>query len=277
MLRTTFPAIDGVPCQRIGSAAEFDARGVWQVVDSRQAVLDAVSTGFDVAQQWPIRVCVWRKSGDVHVLAVIIHHIAGDGESPHPLLRDFVAAYTARAQGHVPEFTPLAVQFADFAVWQHDVLGPASDEHSVIGRQLEYWRSQLAGLPDVLELPTTRPRPSVASMAGGQVEFAIPADVGDRINSVAKIWAPPRSWWYAAFAVLMARLSDTTDIAVATPIAGRGQPVLDRWSACSSTPSSCAPRSIPPAGSPNCSSRCGTSTSTPSPTPTRPSETVVGR
>ena len=228
VLRTTFPAIDGVPCQRIGSAAEFDARGVWQVVDSRQAVLDAVSTGFDVAQQWPIRVCVWRKSGDVHVLAVIIHHIAGDGESLHPLLRDFVAAYTARAQGHVPEFTPLAVQFADFAVWQHDVLGPASDEHSVIGRQLEYWRGQLAGLPDVLELPTTRPRPSVASMAGGRVEFAIPADVGDRINSVARdLGATPFMVVHAAFAVLMARLSDTTDIAVATPIAGRGQPVLD--------------------------------------------------
>ncbi|QHN32050.1 amino acid adenylation domain-containing protein [Gordonia amarae] len=228
VLRTTFPAIDGVPCQRICPAGEFEARDVWRVVDSRQAVLDTVATGFDVAHQWPIRACIWRKDTDVHVLAVIIHHIAGDGESLHPLVTDLVSAYTARAQGRAPEFEPLPVQFADFAIWQHDVLGPVTDEHSVIGRQLSYWRRQLDGLPDVLELPTTRPRPPVASMSGGRVEFVIPAGIGDRITAVARgHGVTPFMVVHAAFAVLMARLSATTDIAVSTPIAGRGQRSLD--------------------------------------------------
>ncbi|WP_279103890.1 condensation domain-containing protein, partial [Gordonia bronchialis] len=116
-----------------------------------------------------------------------------------------------------------------FAIWQHDVLGSPDDPDSVVGRQLDYWRDELAGLPDVLMLPTDRPRPSVASHDGRVVAAEIPAAIGTRISEVAdQLGATPFMVVHAALSVVLSRLSATEDIAVATPIAGRGQAELDR-------------------------------------------------
>ena len=145
-----------------------------------------------------------------------------------PLVTDIVTAYTARAQGDSPQWTPLEVQFADFAIWQHEALGSVDDAESVTARQLGYWREQLAGLPDVLELPADRPRPQVASYRGADLEFAIPADIADGVSRVASSRdVTPFMVVHAAFAALLARMAATNDIAVATPVAGRGQAVLD--------------------------------------------------
>ena len=80
---------------------------------------------------------------------------------------------------------PLEVQFADYALWQHEVLGDGSDSTSVIGTQLAYWTDKLADLPEVLTLPFDRPRPLVASQRGGRVGAVIPAEIGDRVRDLA--------------------------------------------------------------------------------------------
>ncbi|WP_018177825.1 non-ribosomal peptide synthetase [Jongsikchunia kroppenstedtii] len=228
VLRTSFPAVNGVPSQVIGAVDEIDGRGVFEVVDAEAALLDAAARGFDVTAEWPLRVRLLRRGDDEFDLVVVTHHIGADGESLLPLVTDLVTAYAARAAGTAPGYTPLAVQFADYALWQHDVLGSVADPASVVGRQVDYWRGQLAGLPDVLELPTDRPRPAVASRRGDNVSFEIPASVGARIVEVAQAHgATPFMVVHAALAVLLARLSATSDIVVATPIAGRGQAVLD--------------------------------------------------
>ncbi|MFT4087306.1 MAG: amino acid adenylation domain-containing protein, partial [Gordonia sp. (in: high G+C Gram-positive bacteria)] len=226
-LRTTFPAVDGTPYQQIAPAD--DALAIdWAVSQSRAELEASVVTGFDVSREFPLRVRIWETGADEHVLAVVAHHIAADGESMMPLVVDLVTAYQARHSGAAPEFAPLEVQYADFAIWQREVLGSARDAGSVLGGQLAYWREQLAGLPDVLELPRDRPRPAVASQRGGSAKFVVPAEVGDRIREVARVHdVTPFIVVHAALSVLLARLSATEDIAIGTPIAGRGHADLD--------------------------------------------------
>ncbi|MCH5644318.1 amino acid adenylation domain-containing protein [Gordonia sp. ABSL49_1] len=229
VLRTTFLAVDGVPFQLVASVDEVEDGLDWQIVDSQADVETAVTAGFDVTSQWPLRVRLWPVGADEHVLAVVVHHIAADGESMTPLVVDMVTAYAARVAGHAPEFEPLPVQIADFAIWQHEVLGSPQDPESVVGRQLDYWTEQLAGAPDVLELPGDRPRPAVASQSGGRISFEIPGAVAGRVVELAReSSATPFMVVHAALAALLARMSGTDDISIGTPLAGRGQDVLDR-------------------------------------------------
>ncbi|MFT4088915.1 MAG: amino acid adenylation domain-containing protein, partial [Gordonia sp. (in: high G+C Gram-positive bacteria)] len=228
ILRTTFPADDGRPHQKIWPVEDIVDRVDWRVVDSQEELETAVTDGFDVTTQWPLRVRLWPAGAEEHVLAVVVHHIGADGESMRPLVADLVTAYGARAAGRVPGFAPLEVQFADFALWQRRVLGSTDDAGSVLGKQLEYWSDTLAGAPAVLELPSDRPRPAVASLSGGRVHFEIPAEVAERVIECGReAGATPFMVVHAALAVLLARLSDTDDILIGTPIAGRGQRVLD--------------------------------------------------
>ncbi len=228
VLRTTFPAVDGVPFQEVADAAEVAGRLDWGVAESMSDIQSAVTAEFDLAVDWPIRIRLWPVGTDEHVLAIVIHHIAADGESLRPLIADLVAAYSARHEGFAPEFAPLDVQFADFAIWQHEVLGSPDDADSVIGRQLAYWREALAGMPDLLELPYDRPRPRVATGRGGVTAFTIPENLARRIGEVAtRTGATPFMVLDAALATLLARMSATDDIAIATPVAGRGRPELD--------------------------------------------------
>ncbi|NED67021.1 hypothetical protein G3I15_39435, partial [Streptomyces sp. SID10244] len=119
-------------------------------------------------------------------------------------------------------------QFADYALWQRRELGSPDDPRSVIGRQLDFWAHELAGLPDVLELPTDRPRPPVATHRGALTHFEIPTAVAGRVAALAQAHAAtPFMVVQSALAVLLARLSSSGDIAIGTPTAGRGQRVLD--------------------------------------------------
>ncbi|MCK8612926.1 non-ribosomal peptide synthetase [Gordonia sp. C13] len=227
-LRTTFPDVDGEPFQLVHDVSEIAERLDWREAHSASDIEDAVAAGFRLGLEWPVRARVWKTATDEHVVAVIMHHIASDRESFAPLVSDLVTAYSARSNGRTPAFAPLDVQYADFALWQRDVLGSPEDPDSVVGRQLAYWARQLAGVPDVLELPADRPRPTVASHRGAVVSVPLPAEVSLGIEELARRrGVTPFMVVHAALAVVLARLSATDDIAVATPIAGRGQQALE--------------------------------------------------
>ncbi len=223
-LRTTFPSADGEPFQLVHDTSEILERLDWRHVGSVADIEAAVSDGFVLEREWPVRVRVWEAApGGEHVVAVVMHHIASDGESFAPLVSDLVTAYLARSTGESPVFAPLEVQYADFALWQREVLGsPPDDPSSVVGRQLAYWTGQLAGLPDVLELPADRPRPAVASGRGVRTAFEIPSTVTERVQHVADTHGgvTPFMVLHAALAVTLSRLSGTDDIAVGTPHRG---------------------------------------------------------
>ncbi|WP_039803554.1 condensation domain-containing protein, partial [Nocardia araoensis] len=180
VLRTVYPETPDGPVQVVLPAGQValdvaaHAIGVDEVAGEVYAL---AATPFDVTAEVPVRVRLLRIA-DVareHVLAVVVHHIAADASSMGPLVRDVMVAYAARTSGGVPGWSPLRVQYADYALWQREVLGDESDPASIAAQQIAFWRVELGGLPDLLELPTDRPRPAVASLAGGRVGIEIDA------------------------------------------------------------------------------------------------------
>ncbi|KUO06366.1 non-ribosomal peptide synthetase [Streptomyces sp. DSM 15324] len=230
-LRTVFPESSGVPWQRVLDTAEA-APAVEVVVTDEQGLsgqLDAAAQrGFELAGEPPLRVHLFALSAEEHVLLLVVHHIAGDGWSLNPLARDLAQAYEARCRGEAPSWAPLPVQYADYTLWQNDLLGDQVDADSLFATQLDYWGRQLRSLPEELRLPTDRPRPAVASYRGDYVKVAIGADLHQRIADLARhSGATVFMVLQAGLAALLSRLSGSSDIPLGSPIAGRTDQELD--------------------------------------------------
>ena len=231
ILRTVYPEVDGVGYQSILAASEvpIDLDPI-PVSDAELlgSIVEFVSLGFDVATQVPLRARLFQAGETDFVLVVVVHHIAGDAYSFGPLARDVMTAYLARTAGEPPAWSPLKVQYADYALWQREVLGDEEVAESLVSRQIEHWKTALAGAPSQLDLPVDRPRPAVASNLGATYRFTIDAELQDGLNRIAREQnATPFMAAHAALAVLLARLSATQDITVGTPVAGRGEQALD--------------------------------------------------
>ena len=128
----------------------------------------------------------------------------------------------AGARDRAPDWTPLPVQYVDYTLWQREQLGDLDDRDSRIAAQLAYWEDALAGLPERLQLPTDRPYPPVADYRGARVAVNWPAELQQRVARVAREHnATSFMVVQAALAVLLSKLSASSDVAVGFPIAGR--------------------------------------------------------
>ena len=231
VLRTLIGSAGDEPEQRIlepdraGPVLERIPTGPDEVEPQIAAALRQV---FDLTAELPIRGCVFTTATDRHVLVLLLHHIAGDGWSIAPLLRDLGQAYAARQAGAAPDWEPLPVQYADYTAWQRELLGDEGDPDSVLSGQLDYWREQLAGLPDELQLPADRPRPEEPDGAGGRIDFEVPADLHARLVRVAgEHGVTVFMVLQAVLAVLLTRCGAGTDIPLGTVVAGRSDDALD--------------------------------------------------
>ncbi|MEE2059533.1 amino acid adenylation domain-containing protein [Rhodococcus artemisiae] len=230
-LRTVYPEIEGVGEQRILDPADVGFDVVVETVDAEglpQRLGELAGEAFDVTTQVPVRAYILASGPSEHILALVMHHIAGDGSSLAPLVRDLVSAYTARCGGARPDWAPMPVQYADYTLWQRELLGSDEDPRSVAGRQRAFWAETLQGIPGTLELCTDRPRPAILGSAGDRVRTVLDPEMYRGISELARrAGATPFMVMHAALAVLLARLSDTADVVVGTPVAGRTAPELD--------------------------------------------------
>ncbi|MBF6298600.1 amino acid adenylation domain-containing protein [Nocardia amamiensis] len=231
-LRTVFPADADGPAQVVLPGHDVPEPSLDPITVTAphlsDAVLAAIADGFDLCNQVPLRASLLRIDQDDHVLVVVIHHIAADGASAAPLVRDLMTAYTARLAGSTPQWRPLPVQYADFTLWQLDALGAADDPSSTLSTEIAYRRAELAGLRPVLELPADRPRPPVASGRGATIEIAVPAELTGSIAELARRHSVSTFMvLHAAFATLLARLTGVDDVAIGTTVTGRGDETLD--------------------------------------------------
>ncbi|MEN3586758.1 condensation domain-containing protein, partial [Streptomyces sp. ZYX-F-203] len=186
-LRTRYPTVDGEPRQHICDDVRVPFEAVPVTAGELAGLLAGTAThAFDLAAELPFRATLFELSGEECVLVLVLHHIAGDGWSMAPLARDLGTAYAARCEGRAPDWQPLPVQYADYALWQRRLLGDETDPDSLAARQLTHWQNSLAGLPQELELPTDRPRPAVASHRADAVETTIPAELHARLAQLAR-------------------------------------------------------------------------------------------
>ncbi|MEU9118224.1 amino acid adenylation domain-containing protein, partial [Streptomyces sp. NPDC048483] len=231
-LRTVFPQRDGVPYQHVLDAAQ--ARPGLVVTEAAEEDLpellaEAVRRGFDLAGDIPLRAELFALAPDEHVLLVVVHHIAGDGWSLGPLAGDLAAAYTARCQGAEPTWPPLPVQYADYTLWQDQLLGDRAQDDSLFSQQAAYWTRTLAGLPEQIELPTDRPRPATTSYRGAHLSVELDADLHEGLVGLARdCGASVFMVLQAGLAALLNRLGSGDDIPIGSLIAGRTDQSLDR-------------------------------------------------
>ncbi|MEU2254747.1 amino acid adenylation domain-containing protein [Nocardia xishanensis] len=233
-LRTRYPDHDGMLIQLIEPADAIDPELDLVSVPPSElsaAVIEFVTEGFDVSTRAPVRARLFRAADSEepdYVLAVVVHHIAADGFSMTPLARDVTTAYTARIRGEAPSWTPLPVQYADYALWQRATLGSPDDPESLSAQQIRYWTETLDGVAEELRLPTDRPRPVVASNRGATIDYTLDAELVRALETFARQHSSSLFMViHGALAVVLARLSGSTDIPIGTPIAGRGAAELD--------------------------------------------------
>ncbi|MFC7430030.1 MULTISPECIES: amino acid adenylation domain-containing protein [unclassified Agrococcus] len=235
-LRTVVPLVGDEPVQRIleGAAAEPPFVAI-DVPESRvdDVVRQEALRPFDVTTETPLRAVLLRVAPERHVLVATMHHIASDGWSLAPFARDLGTAYVARARGEEPGWAPLPVDYADFALWQREHLGDASDPSSELARQLDHWRRTLEGAPDEIALPRDRARGAAdasdpAQHGVGEVSLELDAA---RHAAVRELASEHRTSLFivlhAAVAAMLEQQGAGDDVVVGTPVAGRSDPQLD--------------------------------------------------
>jgi amino acid adenylation domain-containing protein len=230
ILRTTFFVIDDEPRQIVHEDGALDLECV-DLSAAPAAIRDeALSSLLTEVTQEPLnlesgplaRFRLIRLGGDEHVLLRVWHHIISDGWSTGIFERELSSVYNALVAGRAVELPPLALQYADYALWQRQWLSG-----EVLDRQLGYWKDKLVNLP-TLELPTDHARPAVQSYRGARFEMALPQALAEALKALGRAQgATLFMTLLAAFQVLLHRYSGAEDIAVGTPIAGRRRAELE--------------------------------------------------
>ncbi|HEV3050065.1 MAG TPA: amino acid adenylation domain-containing protein, partial [Longimicrobium sp.] len=232
-LRTTLPAVDGVPVQRIAPPpADFDlpVADLRRLPDDeRRAEADRLAAEaarhrFDLARGPLFRASLVRIGDAEHLLLLNLHHAIGDGWSLGVLLEELSTLYAAFSRGEPSPLPEPALQYADYAVWQRERLSGAALE-----RQVEFWRRTLDGAPALLELPTDRPRPPVESHRGALERLVVSSELTADVHALARReGATLFMVLLSALDVVLGRLAGQEDVVVGTPIAGRTRAETDR-------------------------------------------------
>ncbi|WP_330275554.1 amino acid adenylation domain-containing protein [Lentzea sp. NBC_00516] len=232
-LRTLLVEKDGTPRQVVVPANEAVDRLSPLVDDVDAADVDArveavVQARFDLAADLPIRVALLRAGADDWVFVIAVHHHAVDEWSFPSLLNDLSTAYQARAAGEEPGWTPLRAQYADYAIWQRDVLGEASDSRSPLAQHLAYWRDVLADAPEESTITPDRTRPAAPTHLGADLRFTVDPQVVAGLRQVADEQGVSMFMTLqSAAALTVSALGAGADVVIGSPVGGRTEDGLE--------------------------------------------------
>ena len=244
-LRTTFAANDGIPYQVIHSQRTIALPIVdlsayepaVQQLEVNRFVAAEATDSFDLSDDPMLRTTLLHlgqstlecdRAETHHILLLTLHHIAADGWSIGVLLAELKALYAAFSQGQPSPLTDLAIQYADYAVWQRQYL-----QGEVLSHQLNYWKQYLANAPELLQLPTDYPRPAQERFQGAAVPVAIEFDLTQQLRQLSQQQDTTLYMTLlAAFQVLMARYTGQAGVVVGSPIANRNQQAIEPLIGC---------------------------------------------
>ena len=227
VLRTVFTEQQGKPGQVVladpGTAISYHDLSDAGDTALNDTLNSLAGVSFDLATGPLIKTDLIKTGSNDHVLMIVMHHICSDMWSAEILLRETAQYYEAIVAGNTPDLPALPVQYGDFALWQQQWL-----QSGDMQQQLSYWSDQLRGAPDLLTIPTDRPRGAVQTYEGAHVQHRFPAALTEKLNDLA---ARQDSTLFmvlmAAFNVLLSRYANQQDILVGTPVAGRQQLELE--------------------------------------------------
>ncbi|RMU33483.1 Pyoverdine sidechain peptide synthetase II, D-Asp-L-Thr component, partial [Pseudomonas amygdali pv. morsprunorum] len=223
-LRTRFVSEDGAFYQEILQQAtvalEFASVAPADIENQVRAELQKA---FDLLSGTLLRVRLFQLGEAEHVLTVCMHHIVSDGWSGEVLIREFVQLYQAQLSGQTAQLPALAVQYADYAIWQRAWLEAGEGE-----RQLNYWKQQLGTEHPLLSLPLDHQRPLQPSQRGATVRVDVPEQLSAQLKTLARNSGQTLFMLtLAALSVVLSRFSGQTDIRIGAPNAGRTRSELE--------------------------------------------------
>ena len=231
VLRTTFAEVDGAPVQVIapfdGFTLSVEDLSGWpddaRDLELRRRLREEATRPFDLTVGPLFRPQLFRLGEDEHVLLVCMHHAIGDGWSIDVLFRELMLFYAADREGRASPLADLAVQYADYAIWQRAQL-----QGDVLERQLAYWRERLAAAPQLTALPIDHPRPATQTDDGARELVELPLALLGRLAAMGRReGATLYMILLGAFQVLLARDTGSDDVVVGSPIAGRTRHEVD--------------------------------------------------
>ncbi|MFC8228911.1 amino acid adenylation domain-containing protein [Streptomyces sp. NPDC057287] len=224
-LRTVFPEREGGPVQHITAPDDVSLPFTVESVGEdglAGRIGEAATAPIDIEHRLPVEATLLRLSDEVHVLALVIHHIAADGSSLAPLAHDLGVAYRARARAEAPVWAGPSVDYADHTLWQRRLLGDEHDPESLVARQLAHWRKALDGLPQMVDLPWDRQRPAVPRHLGATHDFSLDGGTARQIAALARTGGCSVFMvLQAALSLLLSRHGAGDDIPLGTAVAGR--------------------------------------------------------
>ncbi len=231
VLRTTFVAAGDQPVQSIAPQltiplrlvdlrdqdAASRARSVQQLED------EETQRPFDLAHGPLLRALLIQLDEQSYHLLINVHHIVFDRGSVGIFMRELIAFYSAFSSGQLAQLPPLSLQYADFAAWLRQWM-----QGDLLEAQVAYWRTQLAGVPPLLKLPTDRPRPPVQSFRGAHHRFALDAELSTALKNLSKQEGVTLFiTLLAGFTTLLYRYSNQNDIVIAFPMNNRHRTELE--------------------------------------------------
>lgn len=232
MLRAHFDAVDGEPRQVIEPSVRLDlaVEDLTPLAPERRRdalgrlLNEEVQRPFDLTAGVCARYKLFRVDAEEYLLSVTMHHIITDAWSLGIYVSELRAIYDGPSRGATQvTLPPLPLEYSDYAKWQRRAL------HGLrLSKLLDYWTKQLAAVPQVLHIPTDRPRPKDQTFNGAVVGFVLPDELSDSLVALSR---DSRVTLFtvllACYYVLLYRYTGQEDIVVGAPVANRGHPELE--------------------------------------------------